>query len=138
MTILDTNVVSEALRNPPDPAFIRWIDDQDRESLYLTTITVAELLFGVEQLPSGRRRQTLEASINLLIERFDPRILPFDKPAAAAFASISARRRALGRPIASADAMIAAIALTQQAAVATRDTAGFEHCGLRIVNPWKS
>jgi predicted nucleic acid-binding protein len=99
---------------------------------------VAEILYGIELLPKGKRRDKLltetEAMFN---EDFAGRILPFDEEAARAFAEIAAARRTQGRPIAEFDAQIAAIARTQRAALATRNTSDFEACGVRLVNPWQ-
>jgi predicted nucleic acid-binding protein len=105
--------------------------------VFITTITQAELLYGVEVLPAGKRRMTLFAVIEkLLAEDFQDRILSFDEDSARLFAKIVAGRESAGRPISQFDAMIAAIARSRGAAVATRNTGDFEHCGIRVINPW--
>lgn len=138
MTILDTNVVSELMKSSPSPAVIAWMSSQTTEELFTTTITVAEILYGVEILPHGRRRdQLLEEAEATFSEDFAGRILLFDEAAAHLFALIGAARRTRGRPIGFPDAPIAAIARAHKTALATRDMDDFEGCGLRLVNPWE-
>lgn len=110
----------------------------DGSGVYLTTITEAELRLGIAILPAGKRRDGLAEMIDQIIrEDFADRILPFDSPAAVAFADIAASRRAKGRPIAHADCQIAAIAQAAAAKVATRNTPDFVDCGIKLINPWK-
>jgi len=105
--------------------------------VFITTITEAEVLYGIELLPAGKRRLRLSAIIEkLFAEDFQSRILPFDEDSARVFAKIVTGREAAGRPISQFDAMIAAIARSRGAAVATRNTDDFEHCGIRVINPW--
>jgi predicted nucleic acid-binding protein len=105
--------------------------------VFTTTITQAELLYGIEMLPAGKRRVRLWAAIEEVFrEEFHGRILPFDQDAARVFAKLVAARDALGRPISQLDGMIAAIARSRRASLAARNTSDFEHCGLRIINPW--
>jgi predicted nucleic acid-binding protein len=136
--LLDTNVLSEVLKPAPSQVVRRWLAAQEPSAVFTTTITQAEILYGVESLPSGKRRAGLFAGVEkVLTEEFRDRILPFDEEAARRFAKIVAARDATGRPISQFDAMIAAIARSRQAAVATRNTADFDHCGIRIIDPWK-
>ena len=139
ITILDTNVVSEPMRPSPSPAVLAWLSEgHERGPLFVTTITVAEILFGIEMLPRGKRRdQMLVQAEAAFREDFTGRVLPFDEAAARAFPEIAVRRRAQGRPIADLDAQIAAIAHSRDAILATRNTADFEGCGVRLVNPWQ-
>jgi len=137
MIVLDTNVLSEALRPAPSSAVLRWLADQEPLTVFTTTITQAEVLYEIELLPAGKRRTTLSASVErIFAEVFEGRILPFDEDAARVFPKVVAGRAALGRPISQFDAMIAAIARSRRATLATRNTSDFEHCGLRLVNPW--
>ena len=137
MIILDTNVLSEALKPSPSAEVLRWIGARPAEELFTTAITQAELLYGLELLPNGRRRTALQGAIDQIFsEGFGGRILPFDSNAATMFAKIAATRRRLGRPIRQADAQIAAIARSHGAAVATRNTGDFEDCGVRVMDPW--
>jgi len=137
MIVLDTNVVSEALRLNPADAVKRWMRAQASTSLFTTTICEAEILYGLALMPAGRRRAALEESVEAIFRvDFADRILPFDSTAARAFADISATRRRLGRPIGAFDAQIAAIARTHGAAVATRNVRDFDDCGIAIVSPW--
>ncbi|MFC3530396.1 type II toxin-antitoxin system VapC family toxin [Paracoccus mangrovi] len=137
MIILDTNVLSEILRPAPEPRVVDWLAAQDGATVCLTAITEAELRHGVAILPAGKRRDGLAEMIDQIIrEDFAGRILPFDSPAAEAFAVIAVARRAMGRPIAHADCQIAAIAQAVGATVATRNTPDFTDCGVRLINPW--
>ena len=139
MIVLDTNVLSEAFKPSPSEAVLGWLGAQEPPSVFITTITQAELLYGVEMLPAGKRRMRLSAAIEkVFTEEFRERILPFDQDAARVFAKIVAGRDALGRPISQSDAMIAAVARSRRAALATRNTSDFEHCGVRIINPWSA
>ena len=137
MTVLDTNVLSEALKPAPSGQVLRWLAAQTPSAVFTTTITMAEVLYGVEAMPAGKRRTRLLAAVeNMFAEQFEGRILPFDEQAARLFASIVAVRNAAGRPISQMDAMIAAIARSNRAALSTRNTADFEDCKIQLINPW--
>lgn len=138
VTILDTNVLSEMMSSSPSNAPLAWIAKaRMADKLFITTITVAEILYGVELLPPGRRRDKLnsEAEATFRLD-FGGRILEFDEMAARQFAQIAATRRKAGRPIAEFDAQIAAIARVHGAIVATRNTDDFEGCDVQLINPW--
>ena len=136
MIVLDTNVVSELMRPDPNPAVVDWVAAQAVPRLFLSTVTEAELRYGVEILPAGERRTRLLDEVEgMLSEDFAGRILPFDSAAAHAYALIAAARRAAGRPINHADCQIAAIARCRGASVATRDIAGFEGSGINLIDP---
>jgi len=139
MTILDTNVLSELTKPAPSLEVTQWVRSRGpARELYLTTITVAEVLFGIELLPKGKRRETLLVDAEeTFTADFAGRILPFDEAAARAFPEIAALRRVRGRPISLFDAQIAAIAKANGATLATRNTADFEGCGIRLANPWR-
>jgi predicted nucleic acid-binding protein len=137
LIILDTNVISEPMKPQGDPAVRDWLDRQDAETLYVTATSLAELLTGIELVPARRRRANLALLLTRLMEKlFGSRILPFDGPAAIAYASVIGRTRAAGYAISVADAQIAAIAQVTGFTVATRDTAPFSAAGTPIVNPW--
>jgi predicted nucleic acid-binding protein len=137
MIVLDTNVVSELMRISPSLEVMDWWKGRLFSELFITTVTEAEVLLGIELLPKGKRRTGLESAAKTTFEEdFEGHILPFDSDAAREFARIVAARRELGRPMSQADAQIAAIARSRGAAVATRNTEDFEGCGIRIVNPW--
>ena len=137
MIVLDTNVVSELMRPSPAAQVIEWVSQQAAPTMYFTTISEAELRYGVAILPAGRRRDGLLSGIEgMLREDFAGRIIPFDRAAALDYAEIAAGRRASGHPINHADCQIAAIARSIGAAVATRDEEDFEGCGIDVINPW--
>ncbi len=137
MIVLDTNVISELMRPEPHLGVFTWIAAQPRSQLYTTHINQAEILFGIAALPEGRRRTALaEAARALFTEDFAEHVLPFGDAAARCYADLVVTRRRAGHPIEGFDALIAATALAAGASVATRDTAGFEGCGLVLINPW--
>jgi toxin FitB len=138
VTIIDTNVISEIMASSPAEATLAWFAQaRTADELFITTITVAEILYGVELLPPGKRRDKLNSEAEATFsEDFGGRILEFDEMAARQFAQIASSRRKAGRPIAEFDAQIAAIAHSHGAVLATRNTSDFEDCGIRLVNPW--
>lgn len=139
MILLDTNVVSEPLRQAPEPRVIEWMDAQALETLFLSAVTVAELRAGVALLPSGKRRAGLNEGLERrVLPLFTGRIVPFDLPCTQAYAQLTAKARAAGLAIAAADGYIAAIAAANGFAVATRDTGPFEAAGVTVVNPWQA
>ena len=139
MILLDTNVVSEPLRLTGDVAVLNWIDAQIIETLYLSTISLAELRFGIAALAPGKRRDTLHTSLEQrILPLFVGRILPFDAAASEAYAVLRARARAQGRAIAPSDGYIAATAASHGLIVATRVTGPFEAAGLTVMNHWNT
>ena len=139
MIILDTNVVSEPLRPDPDQHVVSWLDAQAVETLYLTTITIAEVRYGIAALPQGRRRTTLSDRFEgEALPRFDGRVLSFDEPATREYASLRSRARSRGLAIGDLDALIAGIARAHGHGVASRDVSPFEAAGVRqVVNPFE-
>ena len=137
MILVDTNVVSETMRLAPEQKVVDWLDAQVAETLYLTTVSLAELLFGVAVLPEGKRKVSLGFT---LVEKaallFGERVLPFDIEAAKAYAAVMSRCQRAGRRMGTADAQIAAIAAIRGLKVATRDTVSFQAAGLKVVDPW--
>lgn len=138
MILLDTNVISETQKKTPDPAVMDWLDAQDPTNLYLSTITAAELVFGVKSMPEGKRRDgLLKAVTDILREDFAGRLLPFDDAAAWEYGERVAAARKRGHTISMADGQIAAIALSRPGAmVATRDRTPFLALGVDILDPW--
>jgi len=137
MIILDTNVLSELMKANPSTNVMGWTAAQPPSSLFTTTITQAEILYGLELLPDGVRREALADAVAGMFDKdFSGRVLSFDGPAAQAYAVIAAERRQAGRPIAQFDAQIAAITRSRGAAVATRNASDFKGCGIHVVNPW--
>jgi predicted nucleic acid-binding protein len=137
MIVLDTNVLSEALKPLPNPMVLRWLAAQEREAVFITAITHAEVLYGVEMFPPGSGRSRLASAIEkLFADEFRGRIIPFDEDAARMLPKVVAHRQKRGRPISQFDAMIASICRCHGAAVATRNVNAFEHCGVSVIDPW--
>jgi predicted nucleic acid-binding protein len=139
MIVLDTNVLSEAMRLEPADSVKRWMGAQPATDLFTTAICEAEMRYGIALMPAGRRRAALEQSVaGIFAKQFAGRVLAFDSTAAAAFAEIAAARQRSGRPIEPVDAQIAAIARVHNAAVATRNADDFANCGIEVINPWET
>ncbi len=139
MIVLDTNVLSEALRPVPEPSVLDWLADQSRASLFTTAVTRGEILYGIRLLSDGKRRQGLWDAVNkIFYEDFADHVLSFDGDAADMFAEIAASRRIAGKPISQFDAMIAAMARSRGAILATRNVKDFDDCGIDVINPWSA
>lgn len=137
MIVLDTNVISEMMRPSPAPQVAEWFARNARSSLFTTALSQAEVLYGIELLPDGRRRNELMAAARPVFdEDFAGRVLPFDADSAVAFAGVAATRRRSGRPISQIDAQIAAIVRSRGASLATRNVGDFTKCGIALINPW--
>lgn len=136
MIIVDTNVVSELMRSEPSPRVQGWVRERDVRELKMTAITVAEVLYGIERLPSGKRKTAIRRDAQDVFGRFADEILAFDAAAAPIYAEIVDRRDRLGAPISGYDAQIAAICRTHGAPLATRNTKDFENTGVQVLNPW--
>ena len=135
--ILDTNVLSALMRTSPDAAVVGWLDRQPAESIWVTSLTVFEVRFGLAVLPRGRKRLGLEAAFEKALEEdLENRILDFDAPAAAAAARLAADRKSAGRSADLRDTLIAGIAQARRATIATRNTRHFEGLDVPVVDPW--
>lgn len=137
MIVLDTNVLSELIRNRPSARVVEWVDSRDPGALAITAITVGELLYGVARLDDGVRKARLQAGVRALVqEDFADRVLAFDAAAAERYADIVADRERRGRPVSAADAQIAAICRSNDATLATRNIRDFDATGIEVVDPW--
>lgn len=137
MIVIDTNIISEIMRPQPDDSVITWLDQQDTSTLYVTTISIAEIRYGLEILPEGGRKQRMTHQFNAYIKHaFEARVLDFTLDAANQYAAFMAYRRKVGLPMSMADGQIAAIASVYHFAVATRNTKDFAECGLTLMNPF--
>ena len=135
--VFDTNVLSEVMRDKPDPGVTAWLRTCPAEAMFTTAISRGEILYGIRRLPQGVRRHRLErAAQAMFAKEFADRVLPFDASAADIYADLRVARARSGRPLAAEDGMIAAIAKAEGAAVVTRDLAGFDGCGVTLVDPW--
>jgi toxin FitB len=138
LIVLDTNVVSEAMKPEPHQAVRTWLNDQAAETLYLSSVTLAELLFGIAALPVGKRKDMLAQALDGLMGLFRDRVLPFDTDAARRYAELAVMAKTSGRGFPTPDGYIAAIAASRGFIVASRDMAPFEASGVPTINPWNS
>ena len=136
MIVLDTNVLSALMREVPEKEIEDWLDRQPRTSIWMTSITVFELYFGLQIMAAGRRRSALGEKFEILISKFDGRIAPLDSDSARRAAELMAARRKEGRPVELRDTMIAGIVSSHHASLATRNISHFEAAGLPLINPW--
>lgn len=138
MIVLDTNVVSEAMKPEPNPVVSAWLNEQSAETLYLSSVTLAELLFGMASMPNGQRKDRLSKSPHGLMQLFRERVLPFDTDAARKYAELAVTAKTAGRGFPVLDGYIAAIAAAQGYRVASRDMAPFKAANVDVINPWES
>lgn len=136
MIILDTNVLSALMHRSPDKPVVAWLDKLPRTSIWTTSITVLEVQFGLQILPAGKRRSALIQAFGGVLDKIGHRVIPFDVAAARQAGDLMASRQRKGRPVELRDSMIAGIALTQHAMLATRNTAHFDDTSIPLINPW--
>ncbi len=137
MFLLDTTILSAMMRATPVPEVAQWVSAQAVENLFTASVCQAEILAGLAIMPPGQRRDDLETAARaMFMVDFEGRVLPFDMPAAEAYAEMFAARRKTGRPAATMDLMIAAIARSRGASIVTRNVADFEGSRVPVVNPW--
>ena len=137
MIILDTNVLAEFMNSPPSETVVGWLNAQDPVSLYITSISIAEVCYGLQAMPEGRRRRLLEDRFEqFIVKAFTSRILNFDESAARIYGELRAYRKKIGRPLNNFDGQIAAIARTHGFSLATRNVRDFEHCLVELINPF--
>src|SRR4051794_28530364 len=136
MIVVDTNVASELMRPAPDARVVAWVRAQDGGDLFTTSITVAEIGYGVERLPEGARKALLRATATQVFSAFAEQVLGFDAEAAGLYGAIVSARERGGAPIDGFDAQIAAICRRHSATLATRNVKDFEHTGVEVIDPW--
>lgn len=138
MIILDTNIISETMRQVPNRTVVAWLDEQSSTHLYICAPVVAELCYGVARLPASSRKDELASFVSNVTQNiFNGRILAFDSAAAKLYGDIVASREVVGRPIKVVDAMIAAIVRSSRATLATRNVADFDMTGVSVINPFE-
>jgi predicted nucleic acid-binding protein len=139
MILLDTNVISEVMKVAPSKAVLEWLNDQDSNSLYISTITIGEIEYGLRILPVGKRRLQLRERFEQFISQaFAQRVLAFDEAAARAYGDMMGLRKELGPPMSLPDGQIAAVARSRGLAVATRNVSALEECGVDLINPFRA
>lgn len=139
MILLDTNVVSAAMAPEPPSRLLEWLNRQSTETLFLSSITLAEIAYGIRILPDGRRRRSLgERFEKFIAVGFAQRILAFDAPSAAQYPEVMGHRREIGRPLSALDGQIVSIARAHSSALATRNLRDFEDCGVELINPFET
>src|SRR5712692_1205445 len=136
MIVVDTNVISELMRPAPSRAVRQWVRARSGRALYTSAVTIAEIRYGIERQPDGRRRELLKSAAGGLFELFADQILPFDSAAAEQYALVVSRREKLGMPIDGFDGQIAAICRAREMALATRNVADFRDTGVDLIDPW--
>jgi predicted nucleic acid-binding protein len=136
MILLDTNVISEAIKPQPDPNVSAWLDAQAAETLYLSTVTLAEMQFGIGALPVGKRKAMLTEALDGVVELFAGRILTFDVNAARKYGELAVKARAAGKGFPTPDGYIAAIAAARGFTIASRDASAFLAAGIDVIDPW--
>jgi predicted nucleic acid-binding protein len=138
-SLIDTNVLSELMRDKPDPQVLIWFSEQTVNHLQTSAVTHAEILTGIALLPAGKRRQAMAlAASQIFDEDFLGRCIAFGGLAVEQYALVKAQRQLAGRPIDTADAQIAAIALAANLTLVTRNTKDFDGIdGLQVINPWQ-
>ena len=138
MILLDTNVVSELMKTRPTEVVVTWLNGQVSEKLYVSAITIGEIVYGLRILPDGKRRSGLRERFERFISvAFDQRVLPYDESAARTYGELMGDRKELGHPMSVPDGQIAAIASLNHLAVATRNVVDFEDCGIEVINPFE-
>lgn len=137
MFILDTNVISELMRAKPHESVVNWVSSMPLASLYTTSVSKGEILYGIMLLSSEKRRKSFESAVaEMFDEDFSGRVLSFDSDASGSYANIASRRSRAGRPISQFDAQIAAIAYSTGATLVTRNVRDFDSCEIKLINPW--
>lgn len=138
MILLDTNVLSEIMKPEPSPKVLQWLKVQNARNLYLSSVSIAEIGFGLRILPEGRRRLDLQSRFETFLARgFDQRILDFNESSARLYAEIMGFRKEIGRPMSLPDGQIASISRCHNFSLATRNTDDFESCGITLINPFQ-
>ncbi|MGB9243317.1 MAG: type II toxin-antitoxin system VapC family toxin [Candidatus Acidiferrales bacterium] len=139
MIVIDTNVLSALMRRSANSNVVAWLDRQPRTSVWTTSITVLEVEFGLQILPTGKRRTLLMASFeSVLSTQIGGRVASFDSAAAQHVGELMASRHKKGRPVELRDTMIAGIVLSRRATLATRNTPHFDDLSVTVINPWLS
>lgn len=137
MIVVDTNVISELMRPSPAPAVANWVRKHSQQELYTTSVTLAEVRYGIERLDAGRRKESFRSAAEEIFTAFDEYVLSFDRTAAIQYATIVSGRERAGLPIDGFDAQIAAICYTHRATLATRNVKDFQATGIEITDPWQ-
>lgn len=139
MILIDTNIVSESMKPHPSTAAIDWLNRQDSGTLYLSSITIGEIEYGLRILPDGKRREQLRERFTLFVSQgFIQRILTFDESAARTYGDVMGQRRQTGRPMSVPDGQIAAIARSKGYAIATRNIRDFADCSIELIDPFQA
>ena len=138
MILLTRPVVTEAMKRKPDPLVRAWLDAQVAETLFLASVTLADVQAGIASLPDGRRRDALEVTLEELAKLFYGRILAFDAEAAGRYGQQCVQVLQLGKSLSPSDGYVCAIAAVRGYKVAARDMAAFAATGVAVINPWKA
>jgi len=126
------------MNDPSDEQVVDWLNLQPESSVWMNSVTILEIEFGLQVMPAGRRRSALAHRFEQILDEMDRRIAVFDEDAARAAANLMASRQKKGRPVELRDTMIAGIVLACHASLATRNLAHFSDVAAIVVNPWPS
>ena len=138
MIFLDTNVISKAMKPEPHTQVLQWLNAQMAETLYLSSVTIAELAFGIAVLPAGKRKELLFHALEGIVDLFANRVLSFDVKAAHEYGQLFMKARQQGLCFPIQDGCIAAIAQANHFMVASRHPTAFKAANLTVINPWQS
>ena len=139
MILLDTNIISELMKEFPDEDVMRWLNQQHSLTLYVSSISIAEILYGLSIMPEGKKRSRLESSFTSVMQSaFYQRVFVFDENAAIRYATLMSKNKKMGVVMTTFDAQIASIVISTRSILATRNTKDFVHCGIQIINPFES
>ncbi len=137
MILVDTNVLSEPTKPVPNQKVMEWLRTNSSR-LWLPSPVIAELRYGAEKLPQSRKRQKLEEFEAKVLQQYRERVVDFDVAAAQVHGVLRAKLRRMGKPVEAPDTYVAAIAMSRNAAIATRNRAHFEHTGVALIDPWSA
>jgi predicted nucleic acid-binding protein len=137
--LLDTCVISELVSKQPNPSVVAFVDGLDPDDVYLSVITIGEIIKGIEKLPDSHRKTELRNWLqDDLLARFQGKILPLDTDTIVEWGVLTARMEKLGKPMPSIDSLIAATVLANQLTLITRNVSDFVAAGIEIIDPWQA
>ncbi len=135
--LLDTCVISELVKSTPNHNVINWLNNVPATHLFLSSITIGEIRKGIIKLPNSKKKQRLETWFNTLLQEYKENILPIDLSVAETWETIQGKSEIKGMPLTTADSLIAAVAITHNLVLITRNEKDFVASGVEMLNLWK-